>query len=57
MRFIQDHPYVVLGALAAVVAIPLLGPRRIARTSLVGGVLMIGLGGTLAVSGAPGVKL
>jgi hypothetical protein len=33
MRFIQDHPYVVLGALAAVVAIPLLGPRRIARTA------------------------
>jgi threonine/homoserine/homoserine lactone efflux protein len=32
-------------------------PRRIARTSLVGGVLMIGLGGTLAVSGVPGVKL
>jgi threonine/homoserine/homoserine lactone efflux protein len=32
-------------------------PRRIARTSLVGGVLMIGLGGTLAVSGVPGVRL
>ena len=32
-------------------------PRRIARTALVGGVLMIGLGGTLAISGVPGVKL
>lgn len=32
-------------------------PRRIARTGLVGGVLMIGLGGTLVVSGIPGVRL
>jgi threonine/homoserine/homoserine lactone efflux protein len=32
-------------------------PRRIANTSLVGGILMIGLGGTLVVSGVPGVKL
>jgi threonine/homoserine/homoserine lactone efflux protein len=32
-------------------------PRRIARTSVVGGILMIGLGGTLVVSGAPGVRL
>jgi threonine/homoserine/homoserine lactone efflux protein len=32
-------------------------PHRIGRTSLVGGVLMIGLGGALVVSGAPGVKL
>ncbi|GAA2075841.1 LysE family translocator [Pseudolysinimonas kribbensis] len=32
-------------------------PHRIARTSLVGGVLMIGLGGTLAVSGVPGIRV
>jgi len=32
-------------------------PRRIARTGLVGGVLMIGLGGTLVVSGVPGAKV
>jgi threonine/homoserine/homoserine lactone efflux protein len=32
-------------------------PHRIARTSLVGGVLMIGLGGTLAVSGGTGIRV
>lgn len=32
-------------------------PHRIARTSLVGGVLMIGLGGTLAASGVPGIRV